>query len=134
MGKPAEGQRSRLWPLGVLVLTALGATAAAAYVGLARPEPTPAPVVAAAGPRQYAFGIQIQHFCGQCHVYPVADTLPRAAWKEEVEQAYKFFADSPLAKTMRPPPVEEVVKYYEKNAPHRTTPTADRPGDHAPAR
>src|SRR5947207_850981 len=92
--------------LGLLsvIMVALGTTAAAAYFYW---NHSPNAEVAAV-PRPYASGIQIQYFCGRCHAYPTAETLPRAAWKQEVEQAYKFFAASPFAKEMQPPPMEDV--------------------------
>jgi FG-GAP-like repeat len=110
---PARRVRG-VWLVSLAVL-ALGTTAATAYLYLHRPAADssdyPPPQ------RPYAVGIQIQYFCARCHEYPPADTFPRSAWKEEVEQAYRFFKESPLAGTMQPPPLEKVVKYYEDSAP-----------------
>jgi hypothetical protein len=60
---------------------------------------------------------QVHLFCGKCHAYPPADTFPRSAWRKEVEQGYTFFHESKFKLTMKPPPLESVVKYYEKRAP-----------------
>src|SRR5947209_18269617 len=59
---------------------------------------------------------QVHQFCGACHAYPPAETLPRAEWRREVRLAYDFFAKSPL-KAMDYPPLESVVAYYERRAP-----------------
>jgi hypothetical protein len=59
--------------------------------------------------------VQVEYFCSQCHPYPEATVLPRSAWKEEVEQAYRFFAESKL--TMKPPPIENAIAYFEDKAP-----------------
>jgi hypothetical protein len=58
---------------------------------------------------------QVQELCSACHAYPPPDSFPRSAWKEEVELAYMFFAQSNLP--FHAPPVEEVVKYYQDRAP-----------------
>jgi hypothetical protein len=53
-------------------------------------------------------------FCGKCHAYPPPDSFPRSAWREEVEQGYRFFRDAHDL-SMAAPPLEEVVKYYENH-------------------
>jgi hypothetical protein len=58
---------------------------------------------------------RVKLFCGGCHEEPPADTFPRADWKYEVERMYMFFHDSSLR--LNPPPIEEVVRYYEDRAP-----------------
>jgi hypothetical protein len=100
----------------VSVVVALGTTAAAAYFYRARPAPPQEPPPVAEPPRRaYGSPLQIQHFCSSCHAFPPADSFPRAAWKQEVEQAYGFFKQSRLA--MQPPPQEAVVRWYENLAP-----------------
>jgi FG-GAP-like repeat len=63
---------------------------------------------------------QVYRFCGECHAYPPADTFPRSAWKEEVERGYNFFSRSSLSVT--PPPIDQVIRYYEEQAPERLPP------------
>src|SRR5262249_18794217 len=65
--------------------------------------------------REYTSPLQVQYFCSRCHAYPPAETLPRAAWREEVEQAYQFFAQSNLS--LQPPGIDQVVRYFEMGAP-----------------
>jgi hypothetical protein len=105
-------------------VAALATTAAAAYVYLSRPASREEPPAAAAplAPRVYGSPLQTQHFCGQCHAFPPPDTFPRWAWKQEVQQAYRFFEQSRLA--MRPPPIEQVTKWYEDFAPPELPPLA----------
>jgi hypothetical protein len=57
----------------------------------------------------------VHDFCGKCHVYPPADTFPRSAWKEEVERGFFFFGKANMR--LVPPPIDEVVRYYESRAP-----------------
>jgi hypothetical protein len=63
---------------------------------------------------------QVHQFCGACHAYPPAETFPRSAWKEEVERGYFFYGKSNLRLT--PPPIEQVVRYYETRAPEHLPP------------
>jgi hypothetical protein len=58
---------------------------------------------------------RVKLFCGNCHVEPPADTFPRSAWKHEIERMYMFFNDS--GRPLQPPPLEEVVAFYEARAP-----------------
>ena len=60
---------------------------------------------------------KVHQFCGKCHAYPPAETFPRSAWKEEVERGYFFFGKSNLRLT--PPPIDQVIRYYEARAPER---------------
>jgi hypothetical protein len=41
--------------------------------------------------------------------------FPRAVWKQEVEQAYRFFEDAKL--DIQAPPIQDVIQYYEDAAP-----------------
>jgi hypothetical protein len=58
---------------------------------------------------------EIHHFCSACHAYPPPDVFPRAVWAHEVRRAFGFFERSNLSLT--PPPLAEVVRYYEGRAP-----------------
>ncbi len=71
---------------------------------------------------------RIQRFCGSCHENPSADTFPRFAWKELIERMYLLFNES--GRPLQPPPIDEVVAYFEERAP-RSLPAADiRHADH----
>jgi hypothetical protein len=63
---------------------------------------------------------RIQLFCGSCHENPPADTFPRFAWKNLVERMYISFNES--GRPLRPPPIEEVVSYFEERAPLQLPP------------
>jgi hypothetical protein len=115
---PVRYRRPGLWVLPLAVV-ALGTAGVVAYFHANPPAPaaaTPAPPPTSDPPaRSYGSAFQIQHFCSQCHPYPRAEILPRFAWKQEVELACQFFAESTLP--IRAPPIDEVVKYYEMHAP-----------------
>lgn len=71
---------------------------------------------------------RVQRFCGSCHDNPSPDTFPRFAWKEQIERMYLIFNDS--GRPLQPPPIEEVVHYFEERAPLQL-PLADiRRADH----
>jgi hypothetical protein len=57
----------------------------------------------------------VHTFCGACHVYPPADTVPRSVWREEIRQAYDFYRNSRLQ--VEAPSFESVALYYENRAP-----------------
>ncbi|MEI8229407.1 MAG: FG-GAP-like repeat-containing protein, partial [Planctomycetota bacterium] len=54
-------------------------------------------------------------FCGDCHPMPDASIFPKSAWKMEVERGYQFFEKSGLS--LSPPPLMDVVKFFEDAAP-----------------
>ncbi len=58
---------------------------------------------------------RIRLFCGSCHENPPIDTFPRSAWKNLIERMYMLFNES--NRHLQPPPVEEVVHYFEERAP-----------------
>src|SRR5215470_1139343 len=60
---------------------------------------------------------QVKLVCTHCHAFAPAETFPRSAWKEEVEQAYRFAAGATMPAPM--PPIDSVVKYFEDRAPDR---------------
>src|SRR5262249_28738538 len=73
---------------------------------------------------------QVHNFCGSsCHAYPPPDSFPRANWRSEVERGYRFAEQAGL--TRKVPPIESVVRYYEKRAPEEvpgtTRPPPSRP-------
>jgi hypothetical protein len=82
--------------------------------GRAPVDPTPEYVEPADLPEQ------VHQFCGACHAYPPPDTFPRWAWKEEVERGYVFFGNQ--GRGLRPPSIEDVIRYYEKRAPDKLPP------------
>lgn len=100
----------------VLVVLALGAPLGIfGYMYLSRPPADvgePPPVGPFEEPDDLAQ--QAHQFCGACHAYPPAETFPREHWRVEVERGYRFFERSGLS--LRPPPVESVVRYYEEQA------------------
>ena len=105
----------------------LFALVAVAGCGTSTPPPPPA---VAANDAPADIEAQVHTFCGgACHPYPPADSFPRKHWRTEVERGFRFFEQS--GKSLTPPPVEAVVKYYEDRAPvelpHADIPTAPKP-------
>jgi hypothetical protein len=121
-------QRIGGWWLATLALLVMGTTVAAAYFYFVRPVSIDEPAAPSPSPQAVVSATQIQEYCSKCHAYPPPDSFPRSAWKEEVEKAYKVIADSNLYRKRPdlkgPPPMEEVLRYYEDNAP-RELPLAD---------
>jgi len=103
------------WCLAFLAVLAVGTAAAAACFYFGRPFPNEAPPTTSLSELPVASPVQIEEFCSKCHAYPPPDTFPRSAWKEEVEKAYKIIAMSNVS--ARPPPLDQVLTYYEKRAP-----------------
>ena len=58
---------------------------------------------------------RIQLFCGSCHANPPADTFPRSAWKGLIERMYLAFTE--YGRPLQPPPIEEVIAFFEERAP-----------------
>jgi hypothetical protein len=118
-------QRSRgSWLISLIVLV-LGTTAAGAYFYLRHPAISETSVESDQPKRSYGTQFQTQYFCSQCHAHPRPDILPKSAWRQEVEQAYKFFEGSKL--TLQAPPLEQVVEYYQLLAPTELpTPVIER--------
>ncbi len=106
--------RRWLWIVGLGGLLALLGAGAYAFrfaekaepkAPSARPPDDPADIVE-----------QVHNFCGAaCHAYPPPDTFPRKWWRKEVERGFLFFEKSGLPR--KAPPIESVVRYYEKRAP-----------------
>jgi hypothetical protein len=102
------------WLLAVAVAASGGvlycAYAARGPASVAPPQVTELPELPEATPEQ------VHRMCGACHAYPPADTFPRSNWRWEVKRAYDFFhGDASLR--FEYPPLDAVVRYYEKRAP-----------------
>jgi hypothetical protein len=113
MNQPSKGKRVTLWYLAGTgaVLVAAGVVFWTWYSG--SPEEDDSQVQHSTSANDLP--TQVKQFCGECHAYPPPKSFPRSAWKKEVEQGYQFFAQSDLS--MRAPPIEDVIKYYEDRAP-----------------
>ena len=123
---PTQGRATRLVRNGLAGLLLLaGSLLVLTWVGCSRNgtesvAPPPVNPVAARDIPQ-----RIQVFCGACHANPPADTFPREHWKYEIERMYMFYAQS--GRPLQPPPIEEVVKYYEERAPLTLPPLVIHP-------
>lgn len=97
----------------IIALLALFTCAAATLFFLKRAQRPLPPDVPVVQPKE-SIEQQVHHFCGGCHLYPPADTFRKKDWKDEVERGYVFFNSA--GKNLRPPPIDDVVKYYEERA------------------
>jgi hypothetical protein len=73
---------------------------------------------------------QVHRLCSACHAYPPPETFPRSAWRLEVKQAYEFQHKEP-GRHLDFPPIESVIRYYERRAPETLPPqtmAANAPG------
>jgi hypothetical protein len=71
---------------------------------------------------------EVYKLCALCHKYPPPGSFPKNAWRQEVKQGYQFAEEAGLYDL---PPIESIIKYYEKRAPDEL-PTAipnNMPGD-----
>jgi FG-GAP-like repeat len=120
----------RVWPW----LLALAAAAAAATAVLLRSPRQDHPPPPAPPPENHAdLAAEVHRFCGHCHRYPPPDSFPRRAWRMEVGRGYQFYENSGLA--LHPPPLDEVVRYYEERASEELSLPTFLPPDHpSPAR
>jgi hypothetical protein len=118
----------RVWPW----LVALAAGGAAATLLLLRaPGRGRPPPPAATRLNNGQLVADVHRFCGHCHRYPPPDTFPRRAWRMEVGRGYQFYENSGLA--LHPPPLDEVVRYYEERAPEQLSLPVFSPPNHPPA-
>jgi len=78
------------------------------------------PPSAAAPPPPADLDEQVQQGCAYCHAFPPADSFPRWAWKEEVEQAYRFAAKASMPRVL--PPIDSVITWFEERAPEALPP------------
>ena len=120
----------------VLVTTvAVGSLVVAGYQLLNRDPPSTAPAPAE---KIEAPSDQVRTFCSACHAYPPPETFPRSVWQKEVARGYDFFNQAQLKGSLdpglKPPPFEEVVRYYEQRAPERLPPLPRTPDDQVPIR
>jgi hypothetical protein len=79
-----------------------------------KPRSTPSPKVPPE-PGE-ATNEQVRQACAGCHAYPPPETFPRFAWRKEVKQGYDFLFKDP-AQRVNLPPLDSIVRYYEKRAP-----------------
>src|SRR5690242_14561170 len=107
--------RARAWP-AVLILLAAGCSGNSNDPPSAAPPPPPADLER-----------QIQLVCTHCHAFSPPDTFPRSAWKEEVEQAYRFAAAANMPMVM--PPINSVISYFEERAPDKLPPAVFEKSD-----
>lgn len=113
----------RRWQSAPLIAVALAlvvAAGAGVWYFYLRPTATTEIPVTKAGGSPADISEKVHDFCGKCHAYPPAETFPRFAWKEEVERGYFFFGRSNL--NLVPPPIEDVVHYYESRAAENLPP------------
>src|SRR5438552_9047315 len=118
--------RRRLGVPALFLFGSLGLVGSvAAYLYVTAPDPSsPSLQVSVHLPGAGTNG-QVQTFCSSCHVYPPEDCLPRGAWKDEIDRAYNFFAESGLKRAA--PPKEQVLQYYEDGAPLELPPAHFEP-------
>ncbi len=112
---PARFSPRTRWLLAALALAVLGTAGGLAYA-LRGPGSAAATAVARRPEPAEATAEEVHRLCGACHAYPPPDTFPRAAWRKEVHQGYDFFHDDPSYRFPYPP-LEAVVRYYERRAP-----------------
>ncbi len=60
---------------------------------------------------------RVVSFCGDCHGYPPPDLFPKQNWEAEVRRGFGFYPSSD--RKLDPPPIQDVISYYEAAAPDR---------------
>lgn len=114
MTTSSRNWRGWLWVAGVAALLAVTAGGVCAFRFARRPDSGPPPSGPPATPADIAE--QVHQFCGAaCHAYPPPETFPRQHWRAEVNRGFRFFEQSGLS--LKAPPIESVVRYYEERAP-----------------
>src|SRR4051812_43402727 len=98
---------------GLLALVLAGIGVAVVATAPEPPPPPPDPVV--------EFERQVHVLCSGCHAYPPPDSFPKADWKREVEQGYRFAVQAGRD-PRRIPPQADVQAYYEARAPEHLPP------------
>jgi CHAT domain/FG-GAP-like repeat len=98
----------------------------------ALPPPAPARVAKAVPENKAHLNDRIVSFCGGCHGYPTADSFPKRNWEAEVRRGFDFYRNSD--RNLDPPPVPDVISYYEAAAPDRLPILARRPDGPGPVR
>jgi hypothetical protein len=119
-GLVPAGRPAGLVPAARLLLTlaGLGLAAILGCSGNGPAEEPPPPVRPTATSGELSK--QVHQFCGHCHAYPPPDSFPRAAWKEEVDRAYRLTTQAGVH--LPAPPINDVIKYYEERAPEALPP------------
>jgi cytochrome c5 len=135
MSEPRQSAPRRLVSPWLVVAALVGGLASSVFLPVtSRPAPDPAPP-AAPPPRPEpaeATTAAVHQLCGACHAYPPPDTFPRAAWRKEVKQGYDFFQQE-AAYRFDYPPLEAVVRYYERRAPEALASLPMTAAPHPPA-
>jgi hypothetical protein len=91
--------------------------------GETKPTAGPEPQMLAE-PRE-ATAEEVHRVCAVCHVYPPAETFPRADWRKEVKLGFDFLYADPSPKyRFEFPPLESIVRYYETQAPESLSPVS----------
>jgi hypothetical protein len=121
-----RGRGFWLWSGAALLLVCSAVFLALQGCNRNGPDSPPPPVTPIATPN---LPERIQRFCGSCHEDPSADTFPRFAWKDLIERMYLMFNES--GRSLAPPPIEEVVAYFEERAPLSLPPADVRRADHS---
>jgi hypothetical protein len=81
----------------------------------ALPPSAPARLAKAVPDNKAALKDRVVSFCGDCHGYPAPDLFPKQSWDAEVRRGFDFYSNSD--RKLDPPPVEDVISYYEAAAP-----------------
>jgi len=68
----------------------------------------------------------VEAFCGNCHASPPPTSFPKEAWRFEVERGFDFYVES-FRDDLTPPPLEDVVAYYEQLSPEQLIVEAREP-------
>ena len=105
-------RRIRLALAGGILVTA-AALLAGVYLPGTDYESNPSPI------KEASFE-EVHRFCAACHVYPPPDSLPRSAWRQEVEQGFRFGDEAGVSRGALSN--KAVVKYYEARAPDELPP------------
>src|SRR5262249_7452415 len=108
--------RLRWWYVGLGAVCVAALAGALLYAYRSRIDATAPPPAHRPQAKTADIAEQVHNFCGgACHAYPPPDTFPRWAWKQEVERGFRFFEKS--GRSLKAPPISEVVRYYEQRAP-----------------
>ena len=119
--------------LPILFVVAVGV---AMYVFVVPPPSktdAPPPAVALPPEPPEASSEDVHRVCAACHAYPTPDSFPRSAWRKEVKRGYDFFHQA-LEYRFDYPPLEAVVRYYEKRAPESLPPLPREPAGECPVK
>jgi hypothetical protein len=61
---------------------------------------------------------RVEKFCGDCHVMPRPSSLARDHWEKDVNMGFRLYGESGRT-DLEIPPYEEVLKYFEYQAPEQ---------------